>query len=123
MPYNTLRELAADTFMYWGILHGLQIAVQHIVDISSHILASQQLAVPQSYKEIIFEMGRNKVIPYEFAERIDGMAGFRNVVVHQYLSVDPQLVWNVLKNHLDDFTLFSDHIYDYLEREGLLGDN
>jgi len=118
----TLRELADDTLRYWAVLHGLQIAVQHLVDIGEHILTSQNLAVPETYKEIIIEMGRNKIIPYEFAERIKGMAGLRNVIVHRYLSVDPDLIWYILTHHLDDFNTFSVYIYDYFEREGLLGD-
>lgn len=122
MRTPTLRALVDDTIRYWAVLHGLQIAVQHIADIGGHILTNQNLAVPESYKEIIIEMGRNKVIPFEFADQIKGMAGLRNVIVHGYLSVDPELIWNVLENHLDDFKTFSIHIYDYLEREGLLGE-
>ncbi|NUM44361.1 MAG: DUF86 domain-containing protein [Anaerolineales bacterium] len=122
MRPTSLRQLADDTLRYWAVLHGLQITVQHLVDIGEHILTSQNLAVPETYKDIIIELGRNKIIPYEFAERIKGMAGLRNVIVHRYLSVDPDLIWNILTNHLDDFKTFSVYIYDYLEREGLLGE-
>ncbi len=31
------------------------------------------------------------------------MMGFRNILVHQYLDVDRQIVYEVLHNHLDDF--------------------
>ena len=58
IPHKTLRELVDDVLAYWGVLHGLQIAVQHVVDVSIHLLAGQLLAAPQSFKDIIFEMGR-----------------------------------------------------------------
>lgn len=29
-----------------------------------------------------------------------GISGFRNILVHQYLSVNPLRVWNVIEQHL-----------------------
>ena len=33
-------------------------------------------------------------------------AGFRNVIVHEYSRIDPELVVQVLRYHLDDLTRF-----------------
>ena len=109
-----------DFANYWAVLHGLQLAAQHVIDIANHILAAQSLAAPSDYKEAIVELGRNHILPMDFATQISEMAGFRNVVVHRYLTVDPLRVLNILQNHLDDFNVFSEHIYDYLRREGHL---
>jgi uncharacterized protein YutE (UPF0331/DUF86 family) len=48
------------------------------------------------------------------------MTGFRNVVVHEYLTVDPAIVERVLKYGLADFEQFIEYIYDYLRHEGHL---
>ena len=117
---DSLASWDTDFTDYWAALHGLQVAVQHIVDIGAHILVSQNLAAPADYRETLLELGRNGIIPLSFAEEISPMAGFRNVIVHQYLGVDPVKVLDVMQNHLDDFRKFSEYIVEYLQREGFL---
>ena len=36
-------------------------------------------------------------------DRLAGISGFRNILVHQYLSVNPLRVWNVIEQHLPLF--------------------
>ncbi len=118
----SLETWKTDIENYWAVLHGLQIAIQHVIDIGNHILAGQNLAAPADYKDALLELGRNRVIPTEFAEKISGMAGMRNIIAHRYLGVDPQKVFSAIHDDLDDFKVFVDHIYDYLNREGFLPD-
>jgi uncharacterized protein YutE (UPF0331/DUF86 family) len=117
---ESLAELTADLVRYNGVIHLLHTAVEHVTDVGAHILGGTGLEVPDGYREIIVKMGRHGILPYEFAERIAPMAGFRNIVVHQYLTVDPVRVYEHLQHGLDDFEQFIDHIYEYLRREGHL---
>ena len=48
------------------------------------------------------------------------MPGFRNVLIHAYLDVDPGKVYERLQFGLDDFERFIEHVYDFLRREGYL---
>jgi uncharacterized protein YutE (UPF0331/DUF86 family) len=54
------------------------------------------------------------VIPDDFAQRLVGMAKFRNVLVHLYLEVDLQRVYSYLQHSLDDFVLYARYIGEYL---------
>jgi uncharacterized protein YutE (UPF0331/DUF86 family) len=98
----------------------LQTSVEHVTDIGAHLLSGDNLAVPENHYQIIKSMGQMGVLPHEFAERIAPMARFRNIVVHHYLTIDPLEVEKILKNHLDDFSQFIEHIYNYLHRKGYL---
>ncbi len=125
---NTLEKLRPasmevwkeDIENYWAVLHGLQLAIQHVIDISAHILAGQNLSSPADYREALSELGRHKIIPVTFAEKIEGMAGLRNILVHRYLGVDPQKVFKAVDSDLDDFRTFIAYIEGYLRREGHL---
>jgi uncharacterized protein YutE (UPF0331/DUF86 family) len=33
--------------------------------------------------------------------------GFRNILVHAYRKIDWNIVWKIIKDHLDDFTVFA----------------
>jgi len=44
-----------------------------------------------------------------------GISGFRNILVHQYLSVNPLRVWNVIEQHLP---LLSEAVTRMLDETG-----
>lgn len=117
---STLRELAADPIRWNATLHLLQLSIEHVTDICAHLLAGQGMAAVDDNRQLVLKAGRSQIMPYEFAQRIAPMTGFRNVVVHEYLTVDPAKVHDMLHNRLDDFEEFKLHVYDYLKREGLL---
>lgn len=109
----SLQELTADLGKAWAVLHGLQLSVQVVLDIGNHILADRGVAV-EEYADIFQELARLNVIPQEFAEQLQGMAGFRNVIVHEYAKVDMAKVYDVLINHLSDFRTFARYVADCL---------
>ncbi|MBI5038667.1 MAG: DUF86 domain-containing protein [Nitrospirae bacterium] len=49
-----------------------------------------------------------------FVESIRGMAGFRNILVHEYATVDLKQVYNVLHTRLNDFREFARHVDIYI---------
>ncbi len=120
MQVFTLKELTDDMVKWNATLHLLQVSVEIVTDVCAHVLAGSGKAVPPHHRLVIEKMGGDKILPYDFAMHIAPMAGFRNIVVHHYLSVDPQKVGNILYQHLDDFDAFRLYIYDYLRREGHL---
>ncbi len=50
------------------------------------------------------------------------IGGFRNIIVHEYLGIDPGLVRQAPTSGLGDLEVFATHIVDYLRREGYLED-
>ena len=46
----------------------------------------------------------------ELAGRLEGMVGFRNILVHQYQELDVDLMIGVIENRLDDLLAFTDTI-------------
>ena len=117
---ESLADLTADLVRYNGVIHLLQTSVEHVTDVCAHLLAGSGLEIPGEYKQIITKAGQHRILPYDFAQRIAPMASFRNIVVHEYLTVDPVRVHQHLQYGLDDFEQFIHHIYEYLKREGYI---
>ena len=84
-----LAELSRDRLRWYGLLYVLQMLVEHVTDISNHLPAGTNEVVTDDGRETILTMGQSGRLPLDFAERIAPMVGFRNVVVHEYLTVDP----------------------------------
>ena len=113
-----IRKLPARTFFENRSVRAaaerlLQVAIQSVLDIGSHIIAERGFREADGYAEIIDILGEEGVIPKRFAARIRGMAGLRNILVHDYLDVDP----GELRKHLGrlkDFERYCRYVVEYL---------
>jgi uncharacterized protein YutE (UPF0331/DUF86 family) len=111
----TPEDFSKDLSYIWIAAKGLEILIQNLLDIGAHILASEIKNDWDDYSEIILKLGQHKIIPKPFAEKILGMAGLRNILVHEYLRVDPHKLHDFMQNRLTDFADFMAHIQDYLD--------
>lgn len=112
----SFEEFEKDTATQWAVEKGLERCVQNVLDIGAHILASLGVPIPEEYHGIIITLGEQGVIPQEFATRIAPMAGFRNILVHEYLEIDLREVYNILQNGLDDFERFAAYVIAFIKR-------
>lgn len=110
----TARQLLSDFDLRWAIERGLQLAIQNVLDISSHILVETGTNGLDDYTSMIDQMGVKGIIPKDFAKKIRGMAGLRNVLVHDYVDIDTQKLHSYATAGLDDFKKFAKYIADYL---------
>lgn len=85
--------------------HALQLAIQSCLDIGAHLISELGLASPADYRAV-FDHLRPAGLDPELAERLAAAAGMRNILVHGYLDVDDEIVWNALA-HLDDLRNFA----------------
>jgi uncharacterized protein YutE (UPF0331/DUF86 family) len=111
---RSMADLLADIREYHATLYELQMACQIVLDISSHILAADFSRRADRYRDVILGLGSEGVLPGDFAQRISGVAGFRNILIHEYLTVDPQRVYQMLQTGLDDLSRFGEYVSVYL---------
>ena len=113
---ENIKELRSNIEKQWAILHGLQIIIQNILDIGNHILTSKGINNIETYGDIIKKLGENQIIPEGFAKSIQNLAGFRNILVHEYIMVDLEKVFFILTNKLCDVEKFIQFIASYIEK-------
>ncbi|KNZ68922.1 hypothetical protein Tfer_2410 [Thermincola ferriacetica] len=91
----------------------LQVAAQACIDIANHIIADRGYRTPQGYADSFAVLSEEGLIPVELATKMKMVAGFRNILVHDYLEIDNRIVYKSLKD-LNDFIEFAKHIYHLL---------
>lgn len=96
------RDLREQRF----VEHTLQIAIQAALDAASHIVSDERLGEPRSNRELFDLLARAGFLGDDLAARLQDMAGFRNILVHGYDSVDLAIVRDVVENRLDDLLAF-----------------
>jgi len=97
--------------------HHLRRSLEAILDIGRHIIAKRAWGAPNDYRSILLTLGQRQVIPPVFVEKIQGMAGYRNRLVHAYADVSPEEIYDLLSRHLEDFAKFSTLILHFLEQD------
>ena len=95
-----------DPLIYGNGERYLQLAIQCVLDISNHIVADMNLKLPEDSKELFALLARHKVLPVPLSKKLTPMAGFRNILVHEYLEIDRHRVYRALRDDLGDFEKF-----------------
>lgn len=113
----TLEALQHDVMLRWAVEHGLHIAAEAVFDTGNHILAGEFHESPDEYREIPVRLVARGVISADTATRLDSLAGFRNVLVHDYATIDVHRVHAGL-DRLDDFEAFIADVEEWLSRSG-----
>jgi len=90
-----------------SIILNLQRACEAAIDLAMHLVSVRRLGIPEETRQA-FEMLRDAgVLPGELADHMARMVGFRNVAVHEYQTLDLQIVKSIITTRLADFEAFS----------------
>ena len=92
----------------------LQLAIQSSMDIANYLIAHRQLRVPDDESGIFASLTEAGLISEELARRMSGMVSFRNILVHEYLEVDHEIVHRHLTQRLGDFDDFAQAVVKFL---------
>ncbi|MBA5874177.1 MAG: DUF86 domain-containing protein [Nitrospira sp. CR1.2] len=68
------------------------------------------MGLPQENREAFGLLEKAGLLPAESASRLQRMVGFRNVAVHDYTSLNLEILQTIITTHLDDFRRFSSSI-------------
>jgi uncharacterized protein YutE (UPF0331/DUF86 family) len=108
------HRFEAELSAQWMVEHGLQLAIECVLDIGNHLVAAEQLGTPQSYREVIELLAQRGILPQGFVAGVRSMPGFRNILVHDYLAVDIGVVWDMLQSAPAQFREFMAYIASHL---------
>lgn len=88
----------------------LQLAIQGLLDVASHIVSDDRLGEPATNKELVMLLARAGWLSSDQVPMLVRLIGFRNILVHNYDTVDLAIVRDVLEHHLDEVLAFVDAI-------------
>ena len=91
----------------------LHLACECCLDISAHIVSRMSFREPRDNKDLFTILYENRVITEKVCEAMVKMAKFRNIVVHDYARIDPEIVVSILRKNLDDFKRFANEIITF----------
>lgn len=90
----------------------LQRAIQACIDLSNTVISKEGLGLPNSYRQSFQILAKHGIVNDELLKKLVGMVGFRNISVHDYQEIKPEIVESIVEHHLTDFDNFCRIIYD-----------
>ena len=106
----TLEQYSQDWRIQRIVERTLQMMIETCVDVAGHIISDQRYRVPTSYGDAFRVLHENNIVGRTLFERLERMARFRNLIVHHYQHIDPEIIHGILGKDLDDFMEFRDSI-------------
>ena len=107
--------LVADIDLQDIVSLNLSRAVQISVDIAAHLIAAMEVRPPDTMGQTFDLLAQEGVLNNELANSLKKAVGFRNIAVHNYESINWEIVHNIVKYHLADFSEFAKVVATRLE--------
>ena len=88
----------------------LQLSIEVVLDVGKLLLVEKNIERPENSREIFALLCDHKVFSKKLAQNLMGIAGFRNILVHDYEKIDREIVYEKLQENYDDFVKFKKEV-------------
>lgn len=110
---NTADSIKNNLQKQWVIRYGLFESIQIVIDVACHLTSKYNLGNPNNYSDCIDLLVRNNHLTTKLGNKLTGIVGLRNLLIHEYVSIDLNRLFKLL-DELDDFASFSDEVKDII---------
>lgn len=86
-------------------------ACETAIDLANMLIRRDRLGIPAESREAFDLLVREQRIDPELGKRMKKMVGFRNIAVHQYRDLSPDIVAAVIDSDLDDLLEFAARVH------------
>ncbi|MBI2459033.1 MAG: DUF86 domain-containing protein [Parcubacteria group bacterium] len=102
-------EMARD-----AIIKALERVIEAMLTVGEMLIAENNFSKAETKDEIFEILAQEKIYPESFKEKLWGLGGFRNILVHDYVEINLELVYKNLSKGLPIFKEYSRYIAKYL---------
>lgn len=111
----TLDEFLSDRYKTRAAERVLEITIQAALDINNHLLKEQFKVVRKSNSDGFLELRKFNVLPSQLAQDMHESGGFRNRLAHHYYAVDPEIVFQIIFEALNQYPEYIQQIENFLD--------
>lgn len=109
------KDFLSDFTRVDAAKHLFQVSVEALLDCAYHFIAQRRWSPPGSRREVIAKLFQEGLIGEQDMERYRELIDLRNRIVHLYLGITDEGIYEILQGRLRDIRLF---IRDILRIEG-----
>lgn len=96
----------------------LQISIESAIDVCGLLVSGLRLGLPAEEADLFEKLQQAGAISATMAATLGRMKGLRNILVHEYGRINDRIVYQVVRENLDDFKQFRAEATGALGRVG-----
>lgn len=108
------KEIESNVDLKGAVERYLYLVIQSCIDLAEAIVGYKKLRKPQTLSESFSILEAAGMIPAELKEKMTKMTGFRNIITHDYAELNYDIVYDILKNHVQDAQIFMEKIEEMI---------
>jgi uncharacterized protein YutE (UPF0331/DUF86 family) len=108
----SLNEFKSTPQIFGSSERFLHLAIECAIDIGNHLIADLRFRKPESNREVFEILHENGILDAGLRDSLVKMAQFRNILVHDYLKLDREIVFNIIQRNLTDLERFVKAVFD-----------
>jgi uncharacterized protein YutE (UPF0331/DUF86 family) len=112
------EKFAAEKDIQYMVCHAMLLAIQSSIDIATGMAVMKTPRRPDTYRETFHVLGKHGIIPEELAAGMATLAGFRNILVHEYTGLDTRRVYRILRENRATLDEFRDAAKEFVRVQG-----
>jgi len=114
IPFETFEREKDTQYM---VCHAMLLAIQASIDLATGMAVMKTPRRPDTYRETFHVLGNSAIIPEELAAEMAKLAGFRNILVHEYTGLDIRRVHRVLMENWDTMDRFRNLVKTFIREQ------
>jgi len=95
------KEFPLGTTEYYATLHLLQLSIQSLIDMASRLISLLGAKKPKEYSDVAEILHEAGVLNENEREAFRNMIKFRNLLIHVYAEVSPNIVYRIAKERAE----------------------
>lgn len=112
---HTRDEVLQDWRVQSLVERNLQLAIEIVISVAEQLIALLDLPIPDSGREAVFRLVAADVLSAELGGKMADAVSFRNILVHRYMGIDRNLVYEALLHNVDDLNAFLTVVTRFVE--------
>ena len=110
------KRFLTDQMAQDAVSRNLQQILEAMITAGEMIIAENDFRKPAEHNEVFDILGENKVYPKSFSDQLWKIGGFRNILVHDYVNLDLNTVYDNLEKGIPIFKKYARYIAKFLEK-------
>lgn len=90
-----------------SIILNIQRACEASIDLAMHVVSEKKLGLPKVSRDAFKYLEENGLIDAILAKTLMNMVGFRNIAVHDYQSIELEILQAIIEKHIADFKAYT----------------
>ena len=100
------KEIETNLDLKGAVERYLYLLTQSTIDLAGAFIAYKKFRKPTTLKEAFSILQSEDIISQDLLDQMMHMVGFRNIITHDYLQINYDIVYDIIHNRLKDIDEF-----------------